>query len=207
MKTKSLLTALLILTFYLMSKDEVMPETSRLEKDRTMIHVVTLMEPIIIQEVHDKVSAVARIPVDNNLSSLSELEKEELEGLPRGMSYLPSVRALTKSEYQPKDGKIILQKNGLIYFFSNQGQGRSVVYDQRRDTLHPITETIKLSKIDLKQRQKNIYDGWNEFSYNSELKIQYLQSSADQLINHYQDLKESGFHPSLEVVTQVHVLK
>lgn len=207
MRKKSLLLFLLILTIFFMSKDEVSTGITRLENERNMTHVFTQMDPIIIQEVHSKVSAVIRIPAKDQDSSLNELEKEELEGLPRGMSFLPFVRAIAEAEYRPKDGKIILQKNGLIYFSSNQTQGKAVVYDHRRDTLHPLTETIKLSQVDHKQRQKNINDGWNEFSYNSELKIQYLQSSSDNLMNHYQDLKESGFHPSLEVVTQVHILK
>lgn len=198
---------LMILTFSLKySQEKISSQKKTAEK--TMIHVVTNIDPIVIQEVSQKSSAaLIRMPAKDQVIDLGSLESEDMEGLPRGMSYLPSVRALSENEYQPQVGKKIYSKNGIVFFESQKNQGAPVVYDRRRDTLHKITATLKLTSVDQEQRQKNINAGWSEFSYNEDLSIQYLQSSEENLLSHYRELKENGQHPSFEVVSAVHILK
>ncbi len=140
------------------------------------------------------------IPVTIIEDDFSKEEMDSLPGLPRGMKLAPNVRAIPEEEF--KEGKILLKKNGFV-FIRSQGTGANVVYDQRLNTFHPLTATIKLSGVGADQRA-DILKSWEEFHYNEELGVQFIQSSPEKLFDDYEALKKTGARVSLEVIQAVY---
>ncbi len=143
------------------------------------------------------------IPVILETSDPAEEEAIIIPGLPRGMKFAPNVKAIPEDQYS--EGKILLKKNGFI-FYKGKTSGdatANVVYDQRLNTFHPLTATIKLTGINEVKRNE-ILKSWDEYHYNSQLGVQYIQSSHETLFEDYEDLKTSGAKPSLEVIQAVY---
>lgn len=140
------------------------------------------------------------IPVETIEADPAEEEKRNIPGLPRGMQLAPNVRAVPSEEY--REGKILLKKNGFT-FIRAQGGAANVVYDQRLNTFHPIMATIKVTGVDENMRQE-ILKNWEEFHYNSDLGVQYVQSTHETLFDDFKALKKSGARASLEIVQAVY---
>lgn len=143
---------------------------------------------------------VPAVPVTLIEEDFSSEEMESIPGLPRGMKLAPKVRAIPEEEFT--EGKILLKKNGFI-FLRSQGRGANVVYDQRLNTFHPLTATIKLSGVNADQRAENLKT-WEEFHYNEQLGVQFIQSSPEKLFDDYESLKKSGAKVSFEVIQAVY---
>lgn len=140
------------------------------------------------------------IPVETIEIDPSEEEKKNIPGLPRGMQLAPNVRAIPEANY--REGKILMKKNGFYFIRSNGGEA-NVVYDQRLNTFHPLTATIKLTGVDESQRATNLRE-WDEYHYNGDLAIQYIQSTHENLLEDFEKLKSSGARASLEVIQAVY---
>lgn len=140
------------------------------------------------------------IPVETFEIDPSEEEKKNIPGLPRGMQLAPNVRAIPEASY--REGKILMKKNGFV-FIRSQGGEANVVYDQRLNTFHPLTATIKLTGVDETQRATNLRE-WEEYHYNGDLAIQYIQSTHDHLLEDFEKLQKSGARASLEVIQAVY---
>lgn len=143
---------------------------------------------------------VTVIPVTTQTFDPASEDTEFFEGLPRGMRLAPNVRAVPEDEYT--EGKILLRKNGFI-FIRSQGSAANVVYDHRLNTFHPVTATIKVSGVDENIRQE-ILKKWEEYHYNPDLGIQYVQSSHENLFDDYKELKKTGARASLEIIQAVY---
>lgn len=140
------------------------------------------------------------VPVTMIEEDFTKEEMETIPGLPRGMKLVPNVRAIPEEEF--KEGKILLKKNGFI-FTRSQGTGANVVYDARLNTFHPLTATLKLSGVGAEQRA-DILRSWEEFHYNEELGVQFIQSSPEKLFDDYEALKKTGARVSYEVIQAVY---
>ncbi len=143
------------------------------------------------------------IPVEVQASDPSSEETTQIPGLPRGMRFAPKVKAIPEDQYT--EGKILLKKNGFI-FYRGKGSGEgnaNVVYDQRLNTFHPLMATIKITSVDEAQRAENLRT-WAEYHYNGDLQVQYVQSSHEDLLDDFADLKKSGAKVSLEIVQAVY---
>lgn len=143
------------------------------------------------------------IPVATEASDPAEEETTLIPGLPRGMKFAPNVKAIPEDQYS--EGKILLKKNGFI-FYKGKVSGDStanVVYDQRLNTFHPLTATIKLTGIDDEKRNE-ILKAWEEYHYNGELDVQYVQSSHETLFDDFEELKKTGAKASLEIIQAVY---
>ncbi len=145
-------------------------------------------------------STAPSIPITMIEEDFSKEETDSIPGLPRGMKLAPNVRAIPDDEY--KDGKILLKKNGFI-FLRSQSSGANVVYDQRLNTFHPLTATLKLSGVGANQRTE-ILKTWEEFHYNEELGVQFIQSSPEKLFEDYETLKKTGAKVSYEIIQAVY---
>ncbi len=147
-----------------------------------------------------KVIPVSTPPADN-----SQEETRDVPGLPRGMKLAPHVKAIGHEDYRPEMGKQIMEKNGFVFFRSENTTAATsnVVYDKRLDTFHPLTATIKLTGIDETERAE-IQKNWTEFHYNADLAIEYVQSNHEDLFSDYEELAKSGFKVSLEVIQAVY---
>ena len=131
-----------------------------------------------------------------------ELTKN-IPGLPKGMKFAPNVRAVPEDQYS--EGKILMRKNGFI-FYRGKSSGEStanVVYDQRLNTFHPLTSTIKLAGVN-EEKRNEILKAWEEYHYNSDLGVQYVQSSHENLFDDYEELYKSGAKVSLEIIQSVY---
>jgi hypothetical protein len=147
-----------------------------------------------------KRSSAPPVPVTIIDEDFSKEELETISGLPRGMKLASNVRAIPEEEYT--EGKILLKKNGFI-FLRSQGTGANVVYDQRLNTFHPLTATIKLSGV-TSQKREEILRSWEEFHYNADLGVQFIQSSPEKLFDDFAELKKTGVRVSLEVIQAVY---
>ncbi len=145
-------------------------------------------------------STAPAIPVTVIEEDFTREEMKTIPGLPRGMKLAPNVRAIPEEDF--KEGTILLKKNGFI-FTRSQGTGANVVYDQRLNTFHPLTATIKLSGVGEDLRAE-ILKSWDEFHYNEELGVQFIQSSPEKLFDDYEALKKTGARVSLEVIQAVY---
>ena len=140
------------------------------------------------------------IPVETIEIDPADEEKKNIPGLPRGMQLAPNVRAVPETDY--KQGKILMKKHGFVFIRSHGGEA-NVVYDQRLNTFHPLTATIKLTGVSEEIRSEVLKE-WQEYHYNSDLGVQYVQSSHDHLLEDFETLKKSGFKASLEVIQAVY---
>ncbi len=147
-----------------------------------------------------KVIPISTPPVNN-----SQEELKDLPGLPRGMKLAVHVKAIGQEDYRAEMGKQIMEKNGFVFFHavSETSGTANVVYDKRLDTFHPLTATIKLTDIDESERAE-ILKSWTEFHYNSELAVEYIQSSHEDLFTDFDELKKHGFQVNLEVIQAVY---
>ncbi len=144
------------------------------------------------------------IPVEIIEEDFAKEETVALPGLPRGMKFAPHVKALPEESFQ-NQGKILLKKNGFIFFRGKSGtEGiANVVYDQRLNTFHPLSATIKLTGVNENQRLENLRK-WEEYHYNDSLSIQYVQSSHESLFHDYEELKSSGARANLEIIQAIY---
>lgn len=143
------------------------------------------------------------IPVILEASDPSEEETTLIPGLPRGMRFAPNVKAIHEDQYS--NGEILMKKNGFIFYRGKTSVSGSanVVYDQRLNTFHPLTATIKLTGIN-EMKRNEILKAWEEYHYNAELGVQYIQSSHETLLEDYEDLKTTGAKVSLEIIQAVY---
>jgi hypothetical protein len=173
------------------------------EKTQTAdeFHTENLQEVKVIQAAAVAMKSPASIvQVKTERFDPGSEETESFPGLPRGMKLAPNVRAVPEEQYT--DGKVLMRKNGFV-FIRSQGAEANVVYDQRLNTFHPITATIKLTGIDETKRDEILRE-WTEFHYNKELGIQYVQSTHDQLFDDYKKLKNNGYKVDLEIIQAVY---
>jgi hypothetical protein len=198
----------LILAFVSISQNEQTVSSSQVIHilPEKKMGIMGKVEGVVIQDVKTTSSSVQTINEEETIDFAAE-ESEEVKGLSRGYRFLPNVRAIKENEYTPSLGKEMLRNNHLVYFRSSGPAHIRVVYDQRRDTLRPLAATLKLKNVSEEIRQNNLRAGWNEYSYQANLKLQYLQSSHENLMDDYQELTSSGATPELEVITATHIIK
>ena len=163
----------------------------------------------IVQQVSMAASAARQERPTADQIDLSREKFETITGLPRGMRYLPHVKVIESQKYRREMGPKIFSRNGMDYFRSRKADisSANVVYNQRKNTLHPLSATIKLNGIDQKKRQDLNKGLLSEFYYHEDLGIQYLQSSHPNLISDLESLKEDGLDASLEVVEGIYISK
>lgn len=140
---------------------------------------------------------------------LSQENSLALPGLPRGSKYLPFVKAIENLQFRPEMGVKLLSQNGLTFYrtTSTSSPDINVAYNFRKNSLQPMTATIKLSGINQETRRQILKGHLSEFYYHEDLAIQYLQSSHAQLLADVEDLKEKGFEPNFEIIDGLHQLK
>jgi hypothetical protein len=133
---------------------------------------------------------------------LSLEESTQLEGLPRGHRLLTKVRALPEASYQAEVGMELLRKDGLV-FFRHEGplpEAAHVVYDRGQDTVHPVSSVIRVEEVNEARRQE-LTARFREYHYNRELRILYLQSSHEDLLQEFAEVRASDAgKASLEVI-------
>ena len=173
-------------------------ETASLQNDFHQQEFVRTLQAAPSPAVEPKV-----IPVATEAYDPGEEETRSVPGLPRGMKFAPNVKAIPEDQYS--EGQIILKKNGFIFYRGkNTSEGNAnVVYDQRLNTFHPLTATIKLTGIN-EEKRNEILKAWDEYHYNSELEVQYVQSSHESLFGDFEELKKSGAKASLEIIQAVY---
>lgn len=152
-----------------------------------------------------KTSASPAIPVETIVIDPSKEEKKNVPGLPRGMQLAPQVRAIPVEDYRPEQGKILMKKNGFAFFRSGvfSAEKANVVYDQRLNTFHPLTATIKITNVDETKRAENLRK-WDEYHYNADLGIQYIQSTHADLLEDFEEVISSGSRATLEIIQAVY---
>lgn len=178
-------------------------ETASIQDDFHQQEFVSTSQAAPSPSATPAASAAKSIPIILEASDPAEEETTLIPGLPRGMKFAPNVKAIPEDQYS--EGKIILKKNGFI-FYKGKTSGdatANVVYDQRLNTFHPLTATIKLMGIN-EEKRNEILKAWDEYHYNAELGVQYIQSSHDKLFDDYEDLKTSGVKASLEIIQAVY---
>lgn len=176
----------------------------------------------IITHTHEPSSVVQEVRVKDaaaqtnymTLLSPENYEKEEsveVKGLPRGMRLLSHIKAVASENYQLTLGPAVMMKDGLTYFrhtsSSASKEMTNVVYDHRKNTFHPVSATIKLTNVDQANRQKIVDGRFAEHHYNEELKLLYLQSNHQELLQDYKDLYEEGLEVGFEVIQGVYQTK
>lgn len=181
------------------------PSTATAPKKKAGI--IGKVEGVVFQAVRTESASLQVAASSEAKMNFSDEESEELKGLPRGYHFLPNVRAIKESDYKPALGKEMLRKNHLVFFRSTQAANMRVVYDLRRDSLQPLAPTLKLRNVSEEEREKNIREGRNEYSYHADLKLQFIQSSHENLMDDYQEYTSSGITPELEVISAVHTIK
>jgi hypothetical protein len=145
----------------------------------------------------------AVVPVVETPADIHREKLRELAGLPRGMKLAPYVHAIPAESYQQEMGAKLMEKNGFVFFHSENSVEANVVYDRRLDTFHPLTSTIKLTGVDERDRRE-ILKKWNEYYYNEQLEVQFVQSTHEDLFRDYQELKKAGAQPQFEIVQAVY---
>lgn len=143
------------------------------------------------------------VPVATQKADISKEELQDYPGLPRGMKLAPFVRAVAAESYQEDMGDKLLEKNGFVFYHSENSGEANVVYDRRLDTFHPLTATIKLTGVSEAVRDE-VLRQWEEFHYNQELGVQYVQSTHEGLLKDFEELKKNGFKASLEIIQAVY---
>ena len=147
--------------------------------------------------------APAVIPVATAPADITKEEFEDLPGLPRGMKFAPHVKAVASESWSADMGPKLLVKNGFIFFRSKTSGEANVVYDRRLKTFHPMTATIRISGVSEDERNEILKD-WEEYHYNKDVGVQYVQSSHATLLSDYEALKKSGHKADLEVIQAVY---
>lgn len=160
----------------------------------------TLSAPLPPAEDQAKKRPVSRPPHNE--------ESRTFEGLPRGMRYLPYVKMVPVAEYNKALGEKLMERPGMVFFRSSSESSSyaPVVFDLRRQTYHPITTVIKVAGVDATKREE-LSRRFSEFYYHGPLGIQYLQSSNEKLLDDYNELRESGSAPELEVIEALYKAK
>lgn len=173
-------------------------EQAMIEEFHQQEFVTTTMSAPKTEERKAAVIPVAEPPAD-----ITKEELEDMPGLPRGMKFAPHVKAVPAEAYSSAMGPRLLQKNGFIFFRTQTPGEANVVFDRRLRTFHPLTATIKISGVSEEERNE-ILKQWDEYHYNKELGIQYVQSTHAELIQDYQELKKAGHRPEFEVIQAVY---
>ncbi|GEM_PF-4361622 len=127
-----------------------------------------------------------------------------LSGLPHGYQMAQNLRAIKMSEYRSEMGEQIFKDNNYAYFkyeSTPDDAWEYVAYDSKNQKFYPISTVLKIEKIDLKQRESLVSQGYNEFYYRSDLKLLYLQTERKNLMATYAELEKQSLKPSFEILT------
>lgn len=211
MEKKLFVIALLVIITAISVHDYNQPMTEIIVETHSQTVVATLVKSEnenVIQQVSMTASA-AKQDMPAEQLDFSKEKYQAIPGLPKGIRYLPHVKAIESHKYQNNMGPKIFSRNGMDYFRTHKADSAAanVVYNQRKNTLSPLTATIKLSGIDQNKRQDLNKGLLSEFYYHEDLGIQYLQSSHQSLISDLKLLKDDGHDASLEMVEAVYITK
>lgn len=118
-----------------------------------------------------------------------------------GVYVAENVYAVSSKDYRPSMGKVIFSSKSMMFVESPSRitDGANVVYDKARDKYYPVSAVLKIPDAE-KIREKLLADGHQEYYYHRQLKILYLQSSHEQVLTLYQELRAEGLNVSLEII-------
>ena len=199
MKRQLLLLGLLI--FAVIMRLEESRDPHDVQKSAPEVVHKLHLSPVTVQEVSVKDAAKEAVSENHEVIPRKlKVKTRTHRGLPRSMVLALDVKAIPVSSYEASFGEKLLEKNGFVFFRSTRHPGAALTaYDQRRDTFHPITSTLRVKNVDSERRESN-QRILPEHHYLSELQLQYLESTPERLLADYKKLEAEGVTVSLEVV-------
>jgi hypothetical protein len=129
-----------------------------------------------------------------------------LEGLPPRMKYVPGIRGINRSSYHPRLGPIVGQRETVVFVRDPQHQltyASNVVYDERTHSLMELSAVLRVRNTDARLREE-LAAYLDEFYYQAELKLLYVKSSHEHVLELLKELKEKGLDVSFEVIRGYH---
>ncbi len=127
-----------------------------------------------------------------------------MNGVPRGMVFASSLKAISKEDFSESFGTIIKEHGNMIYFKpsqeANDDSWSHVVYDTRTSQVYPLSTVIKVLAVNDNQRSDLIAKGLEEYYYHDSLQLFYTQSSNGKLLSTVSELKKMGLDVELEAV-------
>lgn len=126
--------------------------------------------------------------------------------LPEGYKLAKDIFALKASEYSPVLGSKLEERNGLIFFRSEQRPSNAihVAVDENNQKIYPISSVLKIRNIDENLRLELLASGLNEHYYQESLKVLYVKSTQDELLSVLEDLQKQELEVAMEVMRATH---
>lgn len=126
--------------------------------------------------------------------------------LPFGHKLARTIFAVKAAEFTAELGTPIESKNGLI-FFSTQDRPQNainVALDEKNQKLFPISSVLKIKNIDEATRSELLASGLSEHYYHEGLKIMYVKSTHEELLQLQKELQKLQLDVQFEVVRATH---
>ncbi len=147
-----------------------------------------------------------RVRRDENAKIMSG---EYHPALPKNYRLAHFVFALKKEDFLSSMGEKIEERNGYIFFYSEQKPQdfTNVVIDSGSDRFFILSSVLKLSNIDNSLRNAVLSKGFEEHFYHDDLNILYVQSNQNDIFKVYEELADLKLKPQIEVIRSMNQLK
>lgn len=161
----------------------------------------TTPSPLIFKATQGSVEATEKRIIMTKTKTVTKFKTRSTEALPPGLKLASEIFAVKQSEFSPRLGEKLEDRDGLIYFqaVARPGNVANVVVDERTGRLHAVSSIIKVSNVDEALREGLLAKGLQEHYYSEELRVLYLQTTAEEVFELHAELARENLHPELEI--------
>jgi hypothetical protein len=120
-----------------------------------------------------------------------------------GKSYVltDNIAAIGNKEYSSHLGPLIEQDKNWSYFKNLSGHPQiPVVYSSSKNKFYPVSKVIQIHQVTPELKDQLLAEGFKEFHYSKSLKLLFVESHSDEILQTYLELKERGLRADLEIL-------
>lgn len=152
-------------------------------------------------------SEPVKINITKKGREVQEVTKKSHPALPEGLALASETFAVKREEYSEGMGELIEERAGLLIIRSGQRplvSAANVAVDESGKRFYPISAVVKIENINEERRQELLALGLSEHFYQPDLKVMFVQSSHDEVLDLGESLKASKLEASLEIIRAFH---
>jgi len=122
-----------------------------------------------------------------------------------GKSYVltEDVAAISNKDYSSYLGPLVEQDKRWSYFKNLSGLPQiPVVYSSSKNNFFPVSKIIQIHQVTPELKDQLLREGFREYHYSKSLKLLFVESHPDQILQTYVELKERGLRADLEILAE-----
>lgn len=122
-----------------------------------------------------------------------------------GASYVfaSDVGAIPQAQYDPQMGALISENKNWSYYKKSPGEASiPAAFSPSKNKFYPISSIIQVKDVGPDLRDDLLNSGLTEYHYLKNIKLLFVESSPDEVLKTYEQLKQKGLKAQLEVLSE-----